>query len=349
MSFAQQNIVGIDIGTERIKMVKARKGAASLRAVSAIVPEGVIKQSKIESKELLTDAIKALKKSGHIRNSDCALCISSQDTIIRHFSLPRMNEKQIYQNVVDEISGYLPVNTDRFNIDYRIQEVIGAGDETKYKVMVVAVPREIVAGYIECLHKAGLNVKYVDVAENGYEKIMRYLHAKGSSADVKNYSIIDLGATKTTVSVYKDDNFFVNHLINTGSNQLVQSICEKTALDRKAVEKLLSKPDIFDSTEKPDDISPFIKKYLDNTLQDARKVFDFYRNRNNQGSIGAAYLVGGLSLLTGVTGYISTQLGLPVDTLAKMTGFMFKDNTAQPGSTDFSGAIGVTFREVNKT
>jgi type IV pilus assembly protein PilM len=122
LSLIIKNIIGLDIGAERIKIVKSGHGAIR-KAGWAVVPEGVIKQSRIESKELLTETIKSIKKNARIGNGSCALCLSGSETIIRHITLPQMNQDQIYQNVIREISGYLPANQERYNIDYRVQEV----------------------------------------------------------------------------------------------------------------------------------------------------------------------------------------------------------------------------------
>jgi Tfp pilus assembly PilM family ATPase len=150
-----------------------------------------------------------------------------------------MDEAQIRQNVLDELTAYLPVNTDRFHIDYRIQEIIGNGEQAQYKVMVVAVPRDIVSGYLECLQDAGFKVRYVDVAENCYEKLMRFTRGQGDGAG-QDWAVIDLGASRTAVSVYKNGGFFVNHLLPVGAGAMMQELCQKTGVDRRATEKQLS-------------------------------------------------------------------------------------------------------------
>jgi type IV pilus assembly protein PilM len=343
MSLVQEKIVGINIGTEKISAVKIGKGIIT-SAGWANVPDGVIKQSRIESKELLTNTIKELKKKASIRNGKCALCLSSQDTIIRHIYLPEMNPDQVYQNVISDITAYLPVNPERFNIDYRIQEVI-AKETVQYKVMVVATPRESVAGYVECLKAAGLDVKYVDTIENGYEKLLRYLHSKSNTA-VENFAIIDFGATKTNVIVYKNGGFFVNGIFSTGANTIVNALREKLSLDKRAVEKILYSHEIQNQGSSIDTNMEQVTQFLDSVGLDIVRVLDFYQSRNSQNPIGAVYLGGSLSKIAGICEYLSSQLKLPVNSLYKMTDFMYKNTSFQTDSVDYCGAIGVTFRDV---
>ena len=88
MPLVQKKLIGIEIGAERIKIIKGRKGTVT-RAASAPLPEGVIRQSKVESKQLLSSAIKKLKKKARVGGGECVLCLNGAETIIRHVYLPR--------------------------------------------------------------------------------------------------------------------------------------------------------------------------------------------------------------------------------------------------------------------
>ncbi len=347
MSIAQEHIIGVDIGSEYIKIVQTSGGTVKI-AGWAPVPEGVVKQSKIESAEVLSAAIQRLKKQYKIPNGKCVLCLSNPDTVIRHLRLPEMNQNQIYENVVSEIAGFLPVSQDKYNIDYRILEVI-QGEAAQLQVMVVATPRETVSDYIECLKSAGLTVKYVDIAENSYEKLLRYMKFK-KIINSNNFAVIELGTSKNNIIIYKNGVFFLNQMSVTGIMSLRSSLQHELSIDLKTADKLLkSSISAWNGKAAGGAEISVINRHFSGLASDILKVFDFYDGRNRENPITDVYIAGGLSLVPGVGEFLSEQLRLPVSTLSRLSSFMYKKpQTLLKDPFDYSAALGATFREVSK-
>ena len=254
-----------------------------------------------------------------------------------------MNPQQVYQNVVNEISSYLPVNPERFTIDYRIQNVLAKENAVQYQVMVAASPRETVAGYIECARAAGLKVKYVDIPENSFEKLLRYLRTKGLDISA-NFVVAECGETRVNVAVYRDGDFFVSRVFASGTETLVAALQEKAGGDRGSAEKLL-----FGRGAAPkdgaDESGPLIARFLEGVAGDIIKVLDFYQERNGNHPVGAVYLAGSLAKLPGACAALSSLLKLPVSALPQLSDFMYKKKVSRGEPVDFSGLVGATFRE----
>jgi type IV pilus assembly protein PilM len=188
VSILKKKVIGVDIGSDSVKVVGSAGSGKGWKFGIASLPDGVVSGSQIQSAKLMASAVKRAMASAHIRNGQAVLCMTGGDVIIRHTVMPKMAPDQLRQNVVDEIAGYLSVNPAQYNVDYKIQEVIHDGGATQYRIMIAAVPRNIVDQYTGALTGAGLKVVRVDVAANAKEKLIKMLGEKGG-----NYAVVDMG------------------------------------------------------------------------------------------------------------------------------------------------------------
>ena len=346
MPLKQQNIVSINPGIKNLKMVQGNGKGQIVRAALYDMPAGVINQMKVESPELLASTIKMAAKEARFKPGKCILCLSGSGIIIRHLVFPYMNDAQLYHNVLNEISGYLPVDPDKFSIDYQIQEIVEAEESTRIKVMVVAIQKEILQTYMSALKLAGYKVTTIDIAENAREKLIRSATLKGKSVDA-HYCVIDFGASSTSISAYFEGRFFVNKIVSTGGDRLAEIISQNRDVDMLAAESMKTEGDyLYDVSDPESQIA--ITTLVDQWIFEATRVIDYFRSRNNQAEIQRIYLCGGGSRMKGLKKYFEEHLEVPVDDFDSFVAPMLTKKNQDLKIPYFVDAIGATYREVTK-
>ena len=341
-----RSILGIDIGSSSIKIVQMKKGKI-IKWVNENLPEGMVNQGRIEASVELAEVVKKMLQKNKINEKQCSLCISGSEMVIRELKLPEMSENQILDNIKHEITSFLPLNHDEYCIDYKVLEYTPGMNNIpgKMRIMVAAVPNSLVQSYINTLKKANLKVAYVDVIPNVIEKLTKWTSLTNVTKQKdKNIGFIDFGAHTTNIVLLKDGNYFIYKTIATGGDYLTSQISEKMNLDYFDAEAFKKKNNFFESDFHNMECL-FVKNTIDFLISDIERTLEFYRNRNNQNGIERLYLIGGGSMLKGLSGYIKERINVEVSFLSEVLQQLQKSNDFAEKVAVFPQAIGATLRE----
>lgn len=336
MSIRRRNIIGVDIGSCAVKLVQC-KGARNWKSGMAFVPEGVMIGNKVNSTKLLSATIRKAKTIGHIGRGKASLCLSGADIIIRNAVLPRMNADQLKQNVIDEISGYLAVDPAQYVIDYKVQDVQTDGSVTQYKVMIVAVPKNIITSYLRALSQAGLSVISVDVAANAREKLVNYLIGQPG-----NYAVIDLGMNASVIDTYLLGRFFVRKAGAVGLNTAIAALSKALELDQLSALEM-----ILDMNQDPA-CRQAVSDYVNQVVFDALRVTDYFRSRNQMSPVDQVYVCGGGARIPGILQLMQERMSLPVQDMSTLLSKILQGkNESGPLLSAYAAAAGATLAEVD--
>lgn len=336
MQIQRRNIIGIDVGSSTVKIVQSH-GPRNWKTGMALLPDGVMAGNLINSSKLLAATVKKAMAAGRIGSGRAALSLSGMDIIIRHTVLPRMNAEQLKQNVVDEISGYLAVDPALYVIDYKVQEVLTEGTAAQYKVMIVAVPKNIISPYIQALSQAGLKVVTVDVAANAREKLVNHILGRSS-----HFAVIDMGMNSTVIDTYQSGRFFVGKTGTTGLSGAAATLAKAAGVDElRALEMVLS-------MEQSAECKQAVNDYVDQVVGDAVRTTDYFRSRNQMTPVDQVYLSGGGARIPGIAQMIQERMNLPVqDISALLQNVLSSSNIPAYGMSAFAAAAGCTLTEVD--
>ena len=117
--------------------------------------------------------------------------------------------------------------------------------------------------------------------------------------------IMDIGDKNTTLSVYSEaGQYFVRNIMISG-NDFTDDIMRGNGLSYADAEK-------FKRNEDSVGLIETIKPSLDNLVREVRRSLTFYENQTKIKGFSTVILTGGSALLTGLDGYLGTELGLPV-------------------------------------
>jgi len=343
----QKPMIGIDIGTDFIKIVQMKKNSRISKLGMKSIPEGMVNQGRIEASTSLAEEIKRALSQNKIKGNRCSLCLSGSELIVRELKIPEMSESQIFENIKYEITSFLPLNHDDYCIDYKVLEYIPSQDTTpaKLRLMVAAVPNSLVQNYINTLKKARLKVSYVDVAPNIAGKIARWIMSNSADKNInKNICMIDFGAHTTDITILKDGNYFIHKSIINGGDYITSLIADKMNLDLMEAEAFKLKTNLFDENFH-NSVNQHIKNFIDFQITDIERTIEFFNNRNNNVGVDQIYIMGGGSLLSGLAKYMEEHLSVSVSLLSDALKQFKNGNIFGDKVSVFSQAIGATMRE----
>ncbi len=341
----QKPMLGIDIGSSTIKIIKMKKNYDLGKWILETVPTGMVNQGRIEAIDPLADIISNALKTYKIKLKDCALYISGNEVIVREFLLPEMEHEQLLANVSEEVFSLLPVEHEEYCVDYKILEYV-KGEENelgKFRVLVGAVPKELVDDYVHTLKKAGLRVRFVDVLPNITGKLCNHMY-EGNLIDKRsNICMIDLGAKKTEMVILRDGDYYLHKLINYGGEYLTSQISAKTEKDFIDAEEYKCRTNFFQGDPSLP-VNREVREYFELINRDFIRTMEFYTNRSHE-KIDRIYLMGGGSLLMGLPEYLQEQLGIEVRSISEIFGSYQEIGAVGRHISIFAQAIGATFRE----
>lgn len=343
MGIVQKNLIGIEISARHVKMVKVNGKGKITDHAYAELPDNVIQNGRVESKQMLTETLKQARQKLGISFRDCVLCADSADAIIRQITIPQMEEEYIRNNIALELSGYLPISSDRYMIDYIITDRIDT-EPKQYQLLVFAVPADTLQVFTACIKAAGLKLRYVDIMENAYEKLHRMLRSSNVTHD-SEFACLYLDHARTSVSVFGNGRFFISKAIDSGVTRICKEIAEKTGRSPEAARNLLFTNDILNSVDLFAAEKAIIEKNLKDISLDVIRVLDYYKSRNKDSSIGAIYLSGGLASVAGIPAALQNMLGIPAISVSDYLEPMFRAAPGRHNGVDYTNAIAVTLRE----
>lgn len=163
-----QVALGIDISESRINMAllkRVKSGAKVLKAGSAPVPEGAIKNGRIEQPEVLAKAIKEMKSHNRIRAKKAAVSLSTGSTIVRIMDAPKGAPNSIGRFVQNELKSYIALSGKSIAYDFC---GIKSGYKSSNRLLAVANDSEELAVLTRTCSRTHLDVQAIEPPILGY-------------------------------------------------------------------------------------------------------------------------------------------------------------------------------------
>ena len=312
MSIKQSSTIAIDIGHSNLKMIQTGSDGRIMKFVVHKMPEGCVDDLEIFSDESLVKSLKTAKKKSRMPHGKCHLVLSGSDIIIRHFTLPILPEAELYQNILHEISGYLPVDPEKYYVDYKIVEKINEDGVDMYRVLVTTAHKRMINHYKKVLRTTGFAPKVIDTSENAREKLLRYNHQKDKNFNIEGgICILDFGTKHTRANIYNDGYYYVSNVLKRSSQSITEVIAQVTGKDILTSETIKRDNDLLNAEHENSELKAAVSFEVDSLLYELSRVFDYFRNRT-QNRVHTIYLSGGGSLLPGLREYIEKHLNIHV-------------------------------------
>ncbi len=349
MFASKKDIVGIDIGTSAVKMVRLREshGVYHLQNIGIVplAPETIIDNAIMDSPAIVA-VIKGMLESMKVKSKRVATSVSGHSVIIRKINLPLMTEAELESSIQWEAEQYIPFDVSEVNIDFQI---IGpdAKDPAQMNVVLVAAKKEFVNDYVAVFTDAGLEPVVMDIDCFALENMFDYNYG---FVDGEVIALIDLGASATSVNILRGSTSVFTRDIQSGSSLLSHELQKKLALSRDDAERAkLGESNLADVD--PDAVEGVLTDATESLIQEVQRSLDFFSATSSEERISKVYLTGGIAASRRMLEALQRRLDIEVESINPFRNItinekVFDRDYLDAVSSMFAVATGLAMRKV---
>lgn len=128
------------------------------------LPPEVFQGTQLNNSTYVLEILRSILKNFRIKSGKTLIAIPAQNVMVRFFSFPYMLEEEIRESIKWELERYVPFAPEDINYDIQIVDVIEREDSKESKVMLVAIPKDVINPYLEIIKNLNLEPELVDVS-----------------------------------------------------------------------------------------------------------------------------------------------------------------------------------------
>jgi type IV pilus assembly protein PilM len=307
-SFLTKRSLGIDIGTSAIKVVELSSfagriklenyGQISSRALYQKPFRTFEKNTLLLSTQEVSKALKAIFEEAKIKTKKAYFSIPDYASFFTTFELPPMTQEEISFAVEAEARRHIPVPMTEVTWDWQLIGEREIGKKYRFKILLVAVPNEVVAQYQTLA--TTLNLESIFLEAEVFS-LARALVEKKS----KIVGIIDIGARTTTCSIIERGVLKLSHSFDLSGNQLTERITKSLGVDFEKAEELKMKYGLVQTSAlEGKEIKNILLPLVDLIFEEANRTFShFFLSEGKE--VEKIILAGGEANLPGLLSYSS--------------------------------------------
>ena len=340
----QSETFGLDIGSSAVKVVqlKAAEGGGSygLSALGIVnlAPEAIADGS-IKDTAAVSVAIKEAVTKAGVAGVDAAISICGRELIIKKVQIPAVPPKELPTVIELEAEHHIPFAIDEVFIDYHVVAEQGGNLD----LILVAVKKTKVMEYITVVEEAGFNALIVDV--DSFALSNQFELNVGEEGE-EAVALIDIGASVMKTNVMRNGASIFARDISFGGNQYTQAIASRlgVAFEQAEAAKLGRDPNV-----EWDTLSPAVEEVSHELSLEVQRTFDYFASTAESERIGKIVLSGGCAQVPGLTDYLASNWGIPVELARPLERIAVPDTHADDVNTAGSAlavAVGLGLRKL---
>src|SRR6056297_2734633 len=312
MIFAPKNqLIGLDIGSRAIKaaeVVETKNGWELKKFGSIDIEPGAIEEGVIKNPDVLSNAINQLFDLYSFRKKTVAISIGGYSVIVKNINIQKMPEEQLADSLNFEAEQYIPFDINDVNIDFQL---LGENEQNpnQMNVLLVAAKKDMVSDYINLIEMAQLNLCIIDIDAFALQNIYEANYDAGESAG-ENIALIDIGASKTSLNILKDQVSVFMRDVSLGCNQINYKIASMANCSMSEAENMK----LSESPEKLSvrDLRQIESAVVSDWCSEIRRALDFFYSTNREDQIKQIVLSGGGANLKEFRDSLSVQTSAEV-------------------------------------
>ncbi|MEE8807212.1 MAG: pilus assembly protein PilM [Lactimicrobium sp.] len=306
-----REILGVDIGSRRVKLCLLRNGEIVQTALLD-TPENAVRNDSLTAYEAMGSLLREGMKENGIHCRRAAVVIPDPDAYMHRLSMPLMTEKQLAVNLPYEFHDVITDNKDHYLYDYAmISSHEKQGDQPgEMELMAGAVSKEKIEAYQEMFHHAGMKLVMAAPRQMALVSVLRAFADTCGHGDV---ALVDLGDAFTRVDLFRDGTYEATRTIDTGVSSIVSAIGDVLNVDPHVAHGYL-----FNDQDKVLESEALANVYNVIAVEIMRAI-NYYTYENQNNTLEKLYVYGGGSHIKGLVASIADSLSslqvVPVDAM----------------------------------
>ena len=324
-----RTVVGLDIGSSRIRAAEFAPGkrTPSLRRFASVeLPPGAVRAGAVNDPEVVAESLRAVWAQGKFGTKKVALGLANASILVRQMDLDWMAPADFRKTLRYQVEDALPMPVDDANLDYHLLEELelpGEGEETRRvsRVLLVAAARDMVDGFVDAVHRAGLSPVSVDIVPFA---LVRATHVKGADPESAAEAIVDIGFDTVKVVVHQSGQpQYVRTIPGVGSDAITRALQQRYGWGWEDAERTkqmaglpgYAAPEVVGSTADGLDhpAQRVIVTEAETLVAEVRTTLDYFRNATEEPSVlSRVVLTGAGTRLGGLRELLEERLEVPV-------------------------------------
>lgn len=299
--------IGLDIGSQSIKIVEIQKEGNSFRLVASgiIGYKGVLPDLAKNDQELvpLAESIRKLHKQIGASSKEVNISLPEPKVFTRAIKFPLLTDQEISSAVKWEAEQYIPIPISEAIFQYQIVERKETATPPEVKVLLVAAPRTLVEKYVRAVQMAGLTVVGV---ETELLSLVRALAPADKAA-----LLLDFGASSSDIAISNKKQLAFSRSIPTAGEALTRALAQGLGMEPGQAEEYKKTYGLA-----KEQLEGKIKQALDPVLRlvadEIKKAIHFYESEEKGEVPSMVIVTGGTSAMPYLISALTEMMGIEV-------------------------------------
>ena len=310
----KQPLIGIDIGSHSIKLVQLKRMSRGYQllhfGIMPLAPDSIV-DGVIMDAGSVVESLRNLVQMEKIKSKEVATAISGQSVIVKKIRVPRMNEKELAENIQWEAEQHIPFEISDVNIDFQIMSPFEAPDGNtggQIDVILIAAKKSKVDDYANIILEAGLQPVVIDTnvfaIENEYEI--------NNDIENRNIALVDIGASTMSINILKGNVTLFQRDIAIGGHRYTSALQKEFGIKYEQAEALKMGVG-FTETRGKEKVLSLMAVISEEISEEIQRSLEFFRSTTAEEVINKIVVSGGCARIKGLDRFLSDRLGVPVE------------------------------------
>jgi len=222
-------IIGLDIGSSTIKAceLECKGGKVTLRGIAiADTPSESVVNNEIVDPVALGKTIKALLQQSGIKGKKAVTSVAGQSSlVVRIIEVPKMSSKELEETMKWEIERHVPFAAEQVVMDYQpLMSPEEVPDGQNIEVLLAVAQENLVVRHVQAVQAAGLQPLAIDIEPLAASRSL--LDLSNGSGPAGTVAVVDLGASSSDISIYREGRIAFTRSIQLAGNNLTKAISD---------------------------------------------------------------------------------------------------------------------------
>lgn len=364
-------ILSVEIGnslTRICEMDYRIKNPKVYKYVSVPTPQGAVEDGFLTENPEFAAAVRKALNENKIKTKQVVFSVTSSKIATREVMLPVVKMNQIDSMVKANASDYFPIDLSEYELAHLVLGVVKAeGQADRFKVLVMAAGKNLIAGYERFAELCGLHLVSLDHSGNSVFQVMK------NECKDETEMVIKVEERTTFATVISAQNLVLQRNVAYGVDSAVQVLMDAKAFEedtykdalelmkrKTCIKVALSKNtksfddedgdvedfDDLDDTEKMLAAKQEITESLMPLISNVGRVVDLYNSKNVDMPIKHIRLVGLGSDISGLSKLFTNELGIRTTVMNKFESISWNRNDGEGNPGRYIACLGAAVAPV---
>lgn len=308
----RHGLVGLDIGSSSVKLVRLRQASGSWELSSfnmGPLPPDAVVEGRIMNFTAVVERIRDLVREAGVRDAECALSVSGSSVIIKKLSLPEMTREELEDSILWEAEQYIPFDIKDVNVDAQILNP--RAGQGQMDVLMVAAKKDVVNEYVSVVMEGGLRPVVVDVS---IFACLNMFEVNYTIPTDQTIAFLNVGANSINVGVLSGGTIAFTRDIAMGGAALTAEIQKQFNVSFEEAEAFKTGAESsLSSSTVAREVAKIADRVTDQMVTEVQRSLDFFVATSIKADIGRVYLSGGSAQLPALIRALERRMEVPVE------------------------------------